>query len=116
MITFVCIQSSDVRAHIHTYIHTHLHTYLARLGMPARAAIVVLRSSCGQAADFPWQRQFESTLSLCHGRQQIRHTIRSSSLTILHNHTNMTEFEEHCAAAYKKERASSRRLARNTAL
>lgn len=28
----------------------------------------------------------------------------------------MTEFEEHCAAAYKKERASSRRLARNTAL
>lgn len=28
----------------------------------------------------------------------------------------MTEFEEHCAAAYKKERASSRRLARNAAL
>jgi len=28
----------------------------------------------------------------------------------------MTEFEQHCAAAYRKERASSRRLARNTAL
>lgn len=28
----------------------------------------------------------------------------------------MTEFEEHCAAAYRKERAISRRLARNAAL
>lgn len=37
-------------------------------------------------------------------------------MTILRNDTNTTEFEEHCAAAYQKERVSGRRLARNTAL
>lgn len=37
-------------------------------------------------------------------------------MTILRKNANMTEFEEHCAAAYQKERAISRRLARNTAL
>lgn len=37
-------------------------------------------------------------------------------MTILRNNTDLTEFEEHCAAAYQKERAIARRLARSTAL
>ena len=37
-------------------------------------------------------------------------------MTILQNDTDITEFEEHCAAAYQKERVIGRRLARNTAL